>query len=111
MKWLYLWLAYLFGRVTEHEFGPEAGALLFFCVVILFAGIILWRSNVPARVRFKFSSLILSLPYIGKFAFDHGLKNFRPGSEPDGFRGIKWGTEFLNAFSNLEKIKRFKPIS
>jgi len=111
MKWLYLWMAYLFGRVTEHGFGSETGALVFFGVLALFAFIILWRSNVVATVKFKFLGLILSLSYIGKFAFNHGLNNFKPGSEPDGFRGIKWGTKLLAAFPNLKKIKRVKSSS
>ncbi|MGA2468675.1 MAG: hypothetical protein ABSH06_30590 [Thermodesulfobacteriota bacterium] len=30
---------------------------------------------------------------IDSFVFSQGLVDFKPGSEPDGFRGIKWGTE------------------
>jgi len=30
---------------------------------------------------------------IESFVFSKGLGDFKPGSEPDGFRGIKWGTE------------------
>ena len=46
---------------------------------------------------------------MGKFAFNHGLKNFKPGSEPDGFRGIEWKTEFSIAFPTVKDVKQFKP--
>lgn len=111
VKWLYLWVAYLFGRAAEHEFGSGIAGLVFFGVLTLFALIILWRSNVGTRLRFKVSSLILTLPFLGKFAFNHGLKNFKPGSEPDGFRGLTWKIEFSIVFPNIKAVKQFRPDS
>jgi len=108
---VFLWLAYLFSRVAGGEFGSEIGGLIFLGALILFVLILLWRLNVVARIKFRISSIILILPYVIKFAFNHGLKNFKPGSEPDGFRGIKWRTEFSTAFSNAEKVKESKTIA
>jgi len=111
MKWFFLWLAYLFSRVAGGQLGSEIGGLVFLGALILFALILLWRLNVVARIKFRILSIILTLPCISNFAFNHGLKNFKPGSEPDGFRGIKWRTEFSTAFSNAEKVKESKTIA
>lgn len=40
---------------------------------------------------------------IGNSAFAYP-GNFKPGSEPDGFRGIKWGTE-LSTLSGMEYLR------
>lgn len=47
------------------------------------------------KVKILRLSIILSILLIGSFALSQKeplLNNFKPGSEPDGFRGIKWGT-------------------
>jgi hypothetical protein len=119
MKWLFLWfcviffiLAVLFGSITGNVLGSEdIGGIALFSALILFILRFLWRSDFGTKLRFRISSLILTLSFIGRFAFNHGLNNFKPGSEPDGFRGIKWGTKLLAAFPNLKKIKRVKSSS
>jgi hypothetical protein len=112
MKWLYFYLVYLTSKLTGGTFGPQIGLIFFFglATLILFY-IYIWRLRVHQKIKSEITTLILNIPHIGKLAFRHGLKNFKPCSEPDGFRGIKWGTKFLAAFPNLEKIKRFKPSS
>jgi hypothetical protein len=37
--------------------------------------------------------IFMGLFLIDSFVFSQGLGDFKPGSEPDGFRGIKWGTD------------------
>jgi len=37
--------------------------------------------------------IFIGLFLIDSFVFCQRLGDFKPGSEPDGFRGIKWGTE------------------
>jgi len=87
MKWFFsLWLVFLLSAIAGQKFGNAIGGIIFLGALILFVIIL-----IPG-VKFKISTSILTLPYIGKFAFKHGLKNFKPSSEPDGFREIKWGT-------------------
>jgi len=42
--------------------------------------------------RKRILGIVLGLLLIGNFAFAKD-SNFKPGSEPDGFRGIKWGQD------------------
>jgi hypothetical protein len=44
-----------------------------------------------SRLMKKLLSVGLLLIFMGSFAFTHP-EDFNPGTEPDGFRGIKWGT-------------------
>jgi len=99
MKWFYLWFLIFFvtvvfgGSITGKSLGSEEiGGVALLSALILFLLQVLWP-NFIARLGFRISTSILTLPYIGKFAFKHGLKNFKPGSEPEGFRGIKWNTD------------------
>jgi len=39
-----------------------------------------------------FAMVLLLSVAIGSSAFAEGKEGFTPGSEPDGFRGVKWGT-------------------
>jgi predicted PilT family ATPase len=58
--------------------------------------------------------IFMGLILIDSFAFSQGLGDFKPGSKPDGFRGIKWRTEistlkdmvFVMAID--EDVKRYK---
>jgi len=121
MKWffygfwfclIFFFFAVLLGSETGKTLGSEEiGGIALLSALILFTLNLLWASNFGARLKFRISGLILTLPFIGGFTFNHGLRNVMPGSETDGFRGIKWRTKYLAAFPNLEKIKRFKPNS
>jgi hypothetical protein len=111
MKWLYLWFAYMISKPFGRVFGEEIGASILGGILFLFGMIILWRSKIGQKVRFQISVLILLLPYLGKLAFNHGFRNFPPGSEPSGFRGIKWETEFSSVFPEFNKTKEFKTDS
>jgi hypothetical protein len=42
---------------------------------------------------FKILLFILSILLTGNFASSQSFDSFKPLSEPDGFRGIKWGTD------------------
>jgi hypothetical protein len=44
---------------------------------------------------------------MGGFSLSQPLNNFKPGSEPDGFGDIKWGTE-LSTLKNM-KLSRADP--
>jgi len=55
-----------------------------------------WREFLEDRIggigRVKSLVIFMGLFLINSVAFSQELGDFRPGSEPDGFRGIKWGT-------------------
>jgi hypothetical protein len=42
---------------------------------------------------------------MGGFSFSQLLNNLNPGSEPDGFGGIKWGTD-LSALKNMKFLRK-----
>ncbi|MBU4185381.1 MAG: hypothetical protein KKI12_10300 [Proteobacteria bacterium] len=48
-------------------------------------------------------ALIIILIMLFATASAYGQEKFKPGSEPDGFRGIKWGTD-------IKKIKEVKGL-
>lgn len=97
MKWFFcLLLVFLFSGIVGQKYGNEIGGIIFFGALTLFVIIL-----IPG-VNFKISTSILTLPYVGKFAFKHGLKNFKPGSEPDGFRRIKWETNISTLSEDMK---------
>ena len=48
------------------------------------------KLKVEAMRRVKILAILFSIILIGCFAFTRSSK---PRSDPEGFRGIKWGTE------------------
>jgi len=64
---------------------------------------------------FKALIVILGILLTGNFASSQSFNSFKPLSEPDGFRGIKWGTDISslndivherNAPNNIKVYKR-----
>jgi hypothetical protein len=51
--------------------------------------------------------ILITLFWMSGFSLSQPLNNFKPGSEPDGFRDIKWGTD-LSTFKNM-KFSRTDP--
>lgn len=51
----------------------------------------------------KRAIIFLSLFLINNLVFA-GIADFKPGSEPDGFRRIKWGTEFSTVEKDMKHI-------
>jgi hypothetical protein len=110
MKWVLCWLllisaigVFLGGKTVRHLTNDEGTGILLLSGVVVIVLRLLWVSESTAELRFRISSLLLSLPNIGKFAFKTGLRNFRPGSEPDGFRGIKWGTAISTLGKDMQR--------
>jgi hypothetical protein len=54
--------------------------------------------------KVKILTILFSIFLIGCFA---STRPSKPRSEPDGFRGIKWGTE-ISALKDMEKIEQDK---
>ena len=58
--------------------------------------------------------IFMGLFLIDGFVFSQGLGDFKPGSEPDGFRGNKWGTDISTLKDMVfvtgidENVKRYK---
>lgn len=48
--------------------------------------------------------LLIAIAIIPGIALSQGFANFKPGSEPDGFRGIKWGTD-ISTLTNMDLFK------
>ena len=48
--------------------------------------------------------ILLILFWMNGFSFSQPLNNFKPGSEPDGFGDIQWGTD-LSALRNMKFSK------
>lgn len=46
----------------------------------------------------------MGLVLINTLAFSQPISDFKPGSEPDGFRGLKWGTD-ISTLSDMEYHK------
>lgn len=53
------------------------------------------------------SGIVFFLLWMGGFSFSQPLNHFKPGAEPDGFEGIKWGTD-LSTLKNM-KLSRVDP--
>jgi hypothetical protein len=58
-------------------------------------------------IKTNFFGIVFIVLCMGGFSFSQPLNNFKPGSEPDGFGGIKWGTD-LSALKNM-KFSRSDP--
>jgi hypothetical protein len=54
--------------------------------------------------KVKILAILFTIFLIGCFA---SARSSKPRSEPDGFRGIKWGTE-ISTLKDLEKVKQDK---
>ncbi len=51
--------------------------------------------------KVKLLTVIVSLLLVSNFAMAEG---FKPGSEPDGFRGIRWGTD-IRTLSGMKRLR------
>ena len=60
------------------------------------------KARVEAMTRIKILTIISGIILIGCFASSRPSKPI--SSDPDGFRGIKWGTE-ISALNDMEKVE------
>jgi hypothetical protein len=62
------------------------------------------KLKTEAMKKVKILAILFTIFLIGCFA---STRSSKPRSEPDGFRGIKWGTE-ISTLKELEKVKQDK---
>jgi hypothetical protein len=62
------------------------------------------RLKMGAMKKVKILTIVFSIFLIGCFASNRSSK---PRSEPDGFRGIRWGTE-ISTLKDMEKVEQDK---
>jgi hypothetical protein len=62
------------------------------------------KLKAEAMKKVKILAILFTIFLIGCFA---SARSSKPRSEPDGFRGIKWGTE-ISTLKDLEKVKQDK---
>jgi len=60
------------------------------------------KLKVGAMKKVKILSIIFSIFWVGCFA---SARSTKPHPEPDGFRGIKWGTE-ISMLKDMEKVEQ-----
>jgi hypothetical protein len=64
--------------------------------------------------KIEFLIIFMGLILIDSFVFSQELGEFKAGSEPDGFRGIKWGTDISTlkdmvfAMATDKDVKRYE---
>ena len=62
------------------------------------------KLKVEAMKKVKILAILFTIFLIGCFA---SARSSKPRSDPDGFRGIKWGTE-ISTVKDLEKVEQDK---
>jgi len=62
------------------------------------------KKEVEAMKKVKILAILFTIFLIGCFA---STRSSKPRSDPDGFRGIKWGTE-ISTLKDLEKVEQDK---
>ena len=62
------------------------------------------KLKVGAMKKVKISTIVFSIFLIGCFA---SARPSKPRSEPDGFRGVRWGTE-ISTLKDMEKVEQHK---
>jgi hypothetical protein len=62
------------------------------------------KLKVGAMKKVKILTIVFSIFLIGCFA---SARTSKPRSEPDGFRGIRWGTE-ISTLKDMEKVEQNK---
>ena len=62
------------------------------------------KLKVEAMKKVKILAILFTIFLIGCFA---STRSSKPRSDPDGFRGIKWGTE-ISTLKDLEKVEQDK---
>ena len=77
------------------------GVILLIGTILIILKILL-PSRLFSRILFRISTFILKFPFIRKLASTKGFRKFKPESEPDGFRGIKWGTDISSLEGDMK---------